>query len=97
MGTRRRDRTKRCIRCVQTHDDDPDSSKARERERMKERRAAAKLLENHPEERNTHEGVITPGWGFVPVLSGPFGRLNATGHEAQYKSDRPWADEEIAA
>jgi hypothetical protein len=91
----------RCITCVRREDSEDEayseSRQAREKERMRQKRIAAKLLENHPEERNACEGVTVPGWGFVPVLTGPFGRLNATGYEAQYKADRPWADEGIAA
>ena len=92
---------KRCTQCVRReHSEDEAYSASREateRDRMREKRAAAKLLENHPEERDTREGITVPGWGFVPALTGAFGRLNATGFEAQYKSDRSWADEGIAA
>jgi len=75
MGTTRRDRT--------GDESYSDGRQARERERMRAKRAAAKLAENNPEERHDHEGVTVPGWGYVPALFGDFGRLNANGHETQ--------------
>jgi hypothetical protein len=91
---------KRCIRCVRQEPDDDEyseSRQARERERMREKRAAAKLAENHPEERHDHEGVHVPGWGYVPVLAGDFGRLNANGHETQgWRRKYEWARDEAA-
>jgi hypothetical protein len=85
---------KRCIRCVRTHDGDPNSYEERERERMRQKRAAAKLAENRPEERHDHEGVTVPGWGFVPAMAGDFGRLNASGHETQgWRRTYEWADD----
>ena len=90
---------KRCIRCVRKEDSEDEaysaSREARERERMRQKRAAAKLAENRPEERNDHEGVTVPGWGFVPALAGDFGRLNASGHETcGWRRDYEWATDE---
>jgi hypothetical protein len=90
---------KRCIRCVRKEDSEDEAysegRQAIERERLREKRAAAKLAENHPEERHDHEGVTVPGWGFVPVMAGAFGRLNATGFETcGWRRKYEWAVDE---
>jgi hypothetical protein len=92
---------KRCIRCVRKEDSEDEAysegCQARERERMRAKRAAAKLAENHPEERHDHEGVTVPGWGYVPALFGDFGRLNANGHETHgWRRKYEWAADEAA-
>jgi hypothetical protein len=101
-GALSRQLPKRCIRCVRQKDSEDEAysegRQARERERMRAKRAAAKLAKNHPEERHDHEGVIVPGWGYVPALRGDFGRLNANGHETQgWRRKYEWArDDETA-
>jgi hypothetical protein len=94
-GALSRQLPKRCIRCVRQEDSEDDAYAAARADRERERRAAAKLAENHPEERHDHDGVTVPGWGFVPVMAGDFGRLNASGHETQgWRRDYEWAADE---
>ena len=80
-GALSRQLPKRCIRCVRKEDSEDEAYSASREAKERDRRAAAKLAENHPEERHDHDGVTVPGWGFVPAMAGDFGRLNANGHE----------------
>lgn len=89
---------KRCIRCVRQEDSEDDAYSDARAERERERREAAKLAQNHPEERHNHEGITVPGWGYVAFIFGPFGRLNAAGYEAHNKPpDHEWARDDADA
>jgi hypothetical protein len=72
---------KRCIRCVRREDSEDEAYSEARAARERERRAAKKTLENHPEERIERCGITVPGWGFAPFLLGTFGRWNQNGHE----------------
>ena len=94
-GALSRQLPKRCIRCVRKEDSQDEEYSQNREATERDRRAAAKLLLNHPEERHDHEGVTVPGWGWVPVLSGPKGRLHANGFEAPMVKHVPeWAADE---
>lgn len=82
-GALSRQLPKRCIRCVRKEDSEDEAYSADREARELERRRAAKATENNHEDRHHHEGVTVQGWGYVFVLWGAFGRLNASGHETQ--------------
>jgi len=95
-GTLSRQLPKRCIRCVRKEDSEDeaysDGRQARERERMRAKRAAAKVAENHPEERGDKDPVFVAGWGCA--ISGTFGRLNATGFETMWRRKYEWESDD---
>ena len=97
-GALSRQLPKRCIRCVRKEGAEDEAYSASREAKERDRRAAAKLAENHPEERHDHEGVTVPGWGFVPALAGDFGRLNATGYETHGgRREYEWAADDANA